>query len=191
MAKSDWRSKIPEYDLVGIDFGIDEDYNYRNYNLLEIQNRFAKQIRDSVDSMAFTYIHEVIEFLKYQGKNIEDYAIISVDGPMEYKNSGVVIRNQWRIVPISDLNNLPTFDDQMGRQFLKDGRVLDLTEEQSIYLAQLVFFIPDYKTIKMNDQVFTLADIDHEAYKKSLLPQQTGMELGVEAVDNREFKTNQ
>ena len=68
---------------------------------------------------------------------------------------------------------------------------MNLTEDQSIYLAKLFFFVPDYKTIKINDEVFAFKDIDHEAYKKSLLPQQTGMDLGVEVVDNREVQTNQ
>lgn len=52
-------------------------------------------------------------------------------------------------------------------------------------------FIPDFKEVKINNEVFAVRDIDHEAYKKSLLPQQTGMDLGVEVIDNREQQTNQ
>jgi len=79
----------------------------------------------------------------------------------------------------------------VGKIFLKDGRVLDLTEDQSLYLARITMFIPNFKTIKLNDEVFTLKDIDHEAWAKAQLPQQTGMGLDVEVVDNRPMKTNQ
>jgi len=81
--------------------------------------------------------------------------------------------------------------NRMGRVYLKDGRILDITEEQSIYLAKLFFFIPDHKSIKLADEVFTFADLDYDAYRRAKLPQQTGMELGVPIVDNREVQTNQ
>jgi len=79
----------------------------------------------------------------------------------------------------------------MGTIYLKDGRTLNLTMEQSIDLAKLFFFIPDFKTITVNGETFAMRDIDTEMYRKMQLPQQTGMELGVETVDNRPNKTNQ
>jgi len=79
----------------------------------------------------------------------------------------------------------------MGQLFLKDNRILGLDEEQSLYLAKLIFFIPNHKKIKLKGEVFTLDDIDGDAYRKSKLPQQTGMGLNVATVDKRPNKTNQ
>jgi len=80
---------------------------------------------------------------------------------------------------------------RMGTLFLKDGRVLELSDEQTMYLAKLIFFIPNHKQIKLNGEIFTLDDLDHEAKRLSQLPQQTGIGINVAAVDKSERRTNQ
>lgn len=60
----------------------------------------------------------------------------------------------------------------MSKLFLKDGREFDLTEEQSIQLAKLIFLIPEWKKIRFsNGAIFCLDDIDHDKGREYRKPQ--------------------
>lgn len=67
----------------------------------------------------------------------------------------------------------------MGQVFLKDGRIIPLTEEQTYSLAKLIMFIPYHKKIKLGNETFSLDQLDHEAKRISRLPQQTGIGINV------------
>jgi len=81
------------------------------YNLNYVSQRFAKNIADATDNALFGYVAGVVHLLETQGKDITQYAIINVSNPMEYKDDGFRVNMQWRVVPISDLKNLPTYEE--------------------------------------------------------------------------------
>lgn len=87
-----------------------DDIN-RTFNLQEISSKFAKNIAEASDNALFGYVSSVVKLLEAQGKDITQYAIINVANPMEYKEDGVRINSQWRVVPITDLQNLPVYED--------------------------------------------------------------------------------
>ena len=82
-------------------------------NLSDVSNKFARHVADATDHALFGYVSGAIKLLEAQGKDITQYAIINVANPMEYKESSIKVTLQWRVVPISDLSNLPTFESEL------------------------------------------------------------------------------
>ena len=81
-------------------------------SLSEISNKFARHIAEVSDSAVFGYVVGAIKLLESQGKDITKYAVINIANPMDYKDSSIKVTSQWRVVPISDLTNLPTFESE-------------------------------------------------------------------------------
>lgn len=83
----------------------------KTLNLQEISSKFAKHIAEASDNALFGYVSSAVKLLETQGKDITQYAIINVANPMEYKGDGVRINSQWRVVPMTDLQNLPILSE--------------------------------------------------------------------------------
>lgn len=65
-----------------------------------------------VDSALATYIKEAVKHIENRGEKLEDYSLIQVQNPMQFKDSGVVVTMQWRLVKTSEIENLPTYSEQ-------------------------------------------------------------------------------
>ena len=77
----------------------------------EITRSMAHKTAEMEDASVYAYLKGAIDLLSYAGKDITEYALIRVQNPMEYKNSGVAVSSQFRIVPIADLTNLPVYEE--------------------------------------------------------------------------------
>ena len=64
-----------------------------------------------VDQTIKDYIEASVISLTAQGKDICDYAFISVDNPMQVTATGVRVTQQYRIIPIDQLSNLPVYPE--------------------------------------------------------------------------------
>ncbi len=71
----------------------------------------------------------------------------------------------------------------MPQLFLTGGRILEITEEQSMTIAKAMMLLPDWKQLKIGDVVFRLDEIDHEAKRLSKLPKQEHFDIRVPVVD--------
>jgi hypothetical protein len=76
-----------------------------------LTNQYAHKLADMEDSAVYAYLKCAIDLLSYAGKDVTQYAMIRVQNPMEYKKNGITVSSQWRIVPITDLENLPVYDE--------------------------------------------------------------------------------
>lgn len=82
----------------------------KTLNLSEVTEEIIKQHIQVMDSSLTQYIKSAVGLLQHQGKDITDYALVVVNNPMTLKdNNRVTISSQWRVVPISELENLPTY----------------------------------------------------------------------------------
>ena len=71
----------------------------------------------------------------------------------------------------------------MPELFLTGGRILTITEEQSMTIAKAMMLLPEWKQLKIGDVVFRLDEIDHEAKRLSKLPKQEHFDIRVPVVD--------
>jgi hypothetical protein len=71
----------------------------------------------------------------------------------------------------------------MPELFLTGGRILEITEEQSMTIAKAMMLLPEWKQLKIGDVVFRLDEIDHEAKRLSKLPKQEHFDIRVPVVD--------
>lgn len=65
----------------------------------------------------------------------------------------------------------------MSHVYLKDGRRIDITYDESVRLAKYIMLIPDFKVFMMGGVSFATKDIDYEAERLSKLPQQMKLEI--------------
>ncbi len=66
-----------------------------------------------VDSALATYIKEAIAHIERRGERLEDYSLVQVSNPMEHTDSGIRVTMQWRLVKTSELQNLPTYEEEL------------------------------------------------------------------------------
>lgn len=71
----------------------------------------------------------------------------------------------------------------MAEWFLTGGRILNVTEEQSLNIAKCYMMLPEWKKITVNGTTFRLDEIDVEAYKASKIPKQESLGIRVKTVD--------
>jgi len=71
----------------------------------------------------------------------------------------------------------------MPELFLTGGRVLQITDAESIHLAKCILLLPDWKQVKIQGTVFRLDEIDPEAQRLSKLPKQEHFDIRVPVVD--------
>ena len=71
----------------------------------------------------------------------------------------------------------------MPELFLTGGRVLQITDAESLHLAKCIMLLPDWKQVKIQGTVFRLDEIDHEAKRLSKLPKQEHLDIRVPVVD--------
>lgn len=76
----------------------------------------------------------------------------------------------------------------MPELFLTGGRILEITEEQSMTIAKAMMLLPEWKQLKIGDVVFRLDEIDHEAKRLSRLPKQEHFDIRVPVVDVEKTK---
>ena len=92
-------------------------YQMTKKNTLDdISRKYAVDIAKASDNALFGFVKGTIELLQYQGKDITKYAIISVNNPMEYTKGNMRITSQFRVVPISELENAPIYGDYTKQQ---------------------------------------------------------------------------
>jgi len=71
----------------------------------------------------------------------------------------------------------------MPELFLTGGRIIQITDEESLHLAKCIMLLPDWRQVRIRDVVFRLDEIDIEALRKSKLPKQEHFDLRVPVVD--------
>ena len=70
----------------------------------------------------------------------------------------------------------------MGKAYLRNGTIIDLSEEQTIALAKAIMILPWHKMIKLNGVEFCVNDLDLEAKRIAELPQQGKLGIVTEVV---------
>jgi len=80
-------------------------------NLREVQEYIAKQNVRAIDSALSQFVKSAIDLLGFQGKNIEEYALVNVMQPMELTEDGARINSLWRIVRIDEVKFSPANDE--------------------------------------------------------------------------------
>lgn len=71
----------------------------------------------------------------------------------------------------------------MPELFLTGGRILQITDDESMHLAKCIVMLPEWKQVKIQGTVFRLDEIDHEAKRLSKLPKQEHFDIRVPVVD--------
>lgn len=59
----------------------------------------------------------------------------------------------------------------MSKVFLTNGQVIDITQEESLKLAKLIMFLPDWRSIGIRGRKFTVKDIDLKKGREYRNPQ--------------------
>lgn len=76
-------------------------------NLSQIVAEAAKASVQEADATVVKYIEESIRHITDRGDRIEDYSLVLVNNPAEINESGYRISMQYRIMPVSEISNLP------------------------------------------------------------------------------------
>lgn len=71
----------------------------------------------------------------------------------------------------------------MPELFLTGGRIIQITDEQSIHIAKCIMLLPDWKQVKVGGVTFRMDEIDVEAQRLSKLPKQEHLDIRVPVVD--------
>ena len=71
----------------------------------------------------------------------------------------------------------------MPELFLTGGRVLQITDEESMHLAKCIVMLPEWRQVRIQGVTFRLDEIDHEAKRLSKLPKQEHLDIRVPVVD--------
>lgn len=79
-----------------------------NLNLSELSKEIASKHVSQIESALSQYVKSAIQLLEDQGKDITVYTLVSVSNPMQLKDDhSVRITNQWKIIKVSELENIP------------------------------------------------------------------------------------
>lgn len=71
----------------------------------------------------------------------------------------------------------------MPELFLTGGRVLQITDKESMHLAKCIVMLPEWRQVRIQGVTFRLDEIDHEAKRLSKLPKQEHFDIRVPVVD--------
>jgi hypothetical protein len=81
-------------------------------NLAKLTREIAVKQVEQLDSGLAQYVESAIRLLEIQGKDITEYTLVKIDNPMQLKGDhSVRITSQWKIVKMSELGNLPIYED--------------------------------------------------------------------------------
>jgi hypothetical protein len=80
-------------------------------NLDEVMGKIIASKTAMLDNSLTAYIKSCVGLLESQGKDITQYALVAVDNPMEMREDHLKVTQQWRIISIDKLQNLPTYAD--------------------------------------------------------------------------------
>jgi hypothetical protein len=80
--------------------------------LTDARDFLIKQRVQMVDSALAQYIQSACLYVEHKDEKLEDYALIQINNPMHLKDDhSVTITQQWRLIPISELENAPEYGD--------------------------------------------------------------------------------
>jgi hypothetical protein len=82
-------------------------------SLADISKNVAIQNVKITDTALATYIKSAVKHIEGRGEKLEDYALTQVGNPMEFVEGGYRVTQQWRLVEISKLQNLPTYEEEL------------------------------------------------------------------------------
>ena len=82
-------------------------------NLFELSQSIARHNVQATDAMTSKYIEEVVKHITERGDKVEDYTLVMVNNPMEVIESGLRATMQYRVMKISELQNLPTYGEDL------------------------------------------------------------------------------
>lgn len=82
------------------------------FNLQEISTKIADYRVQQTDAMTAKYLEEVMKHITERGDKVEDYSLVLVNNPMEIIESGLRVSVQYRVMKISELQNLPEYGEQ-------------------------------------------------------------------------------
>ena len=71
----------------------------------------------------------------------------------------------------------------MPELFLTGGRILQITDDESLHLAKCIMLLPEWKKLRIQNVVFRLDEIDIEAQRLSRLPKQEMFDIRVPVKD--------
>lgn len=71
----------------------------------------------------------------------------------------------------------------MPQLFLTGGRVIEITDDESLHLAKCIMLLPEWRQVQVHGVAFRLDEIDVEAQRLSKLPKQEHLDIRVPVVD--------
>ncbi len=80
-------------------------------NLQEITNELTRKNAKVEDNALGAFIKGSVEYLALRGGKLEDYALIKVNNPMQMKDNKVTVASQWRVIPVTQLEKVPEYED--------------------------------------------------------------------------------
>ena len=81
------------------------------FNLQELSTKIADYRVQQTDAMTAKYLEEVMKHITERGDKIEDYSLVLVSNPMEVIESGLRVSMQYRVMKISELQNIPEYGE--------------------------------------------------------------------------------
>lgn len=82
------------------------------FNLTDLVAEMAKHKAQAIDSALSRYVAEAVNNLTKRGENIEDWTLVAIDNPVKLTGDSARITQQWRIVRVSDVQNLPLYEER-------------------------------------------------------------------------------
>ena len=84
----------------------------KHLDLSDLTAKIAKANVQQTDSMTAKYLEEVVRHITERGDKIEDYTLVLVSNPMEFKNSNLKVSMQYRVCRVEELQNLTTYEEE-------------------------------------------------------------------------------
>jgi len=84
----------------------------KTLNLSELSKSVALFHVQATDAITAKYLEEVIKHITERGDKIEDYTLALVNNPMQITESGLQVTMQYRVMKVSELENIPTYGDE-------------------------------------------------------------------------------
>lgn len=85
----------------------------KTLNLSELTSKIANANVQKTDAMTAKYIEEVVKHITKRGDRIEDYALVLVSNPMEFKDSSIKVTTQYRVCRVDELQNSPVYEEEL------------------------------------------------------------------------------
>lgn len=78
----------------------------KDLNLAELTKKITCEHTKAIDGALATYLQSAVQHLTDRGEKIEDYTLCLIQNPMMAFKDGFGITQQWKIMKMSELDQL-------------------------------------------------------------------------------------